>query len=141
MWRGRCDVAGHQRGQPPRAGLVEAEESHRLADGVELQVRRELLAQLDRHAVAHAQFDRLIAGFEIAVDQHAVDRLRPATSARMMRSSYSTSASISSTSPPRVMASATVCTVSTLPSSKRGFSTISGAAASAADRAPASTSS
>ena len=42
----------------------------------------------------------------------------PATSGSRMRSSYSTSASISSTSPPRVIASAAVCTDSTLPSVK-----------------------
>src|SRR6266404_2059197 len=50
----------------------------------------------------------------------------PATRAPAMRASYRTSASIRSTSPPRVIASATACTVNTLPNSNCGFNMISG---------------
>src|ERR1700693_4325352 len=47
------DIARHQRREPARTRLVEAEESDRLADRVVFQVRRQLLAQFDRHAAAY----------------------------------------------------------------------------------------
>ena len=43
------DIARHQCRKPARAGLIEAKESHRFADGVVLQVRCQLFAQFDRH--------------------------------------------------------------------------------------------
>ncbi len=73
MWaRPRLDVARHQLGQPPRSGGRESEETDRLANRVEFQIGRQLLAQLDRHTALHAQLDRFIARFEVAIDQQAV---------------------------------------------------------------------
>ncbi|ABA52130.1 hypothetical protein BURPS1710b_A2066 [Burkholderia pseudomallei 1710b] len=70
------DVARDDLGEPPRGAFAEAEEADRFADRVVFETRGELLAQLDRHAVLHAQLDGLVARFEIAVDQQAVDRAR-----------------------------------------------------------------
>ena len=84
----RRDIIRDDLREPLRRVFVEAEEADRFADRVVLRPDGELLAQLDRHAVLDAQLHRLVAGFEIAVDQQAVDvRVRAATSASRMRSS------------------------------------------------------
>src|SRR5437016_13889122 len=47
------DIVCRQSREAARAGFIEAEEPDRLADGVVFQIGRRLLAQFDRHAIAH----------------------------------------------------------------------------------------
>jgi len=106
----RSDIARNQRWPDGRAAV----ESKRKEPGrirpirVVTQARRGgCFAQFDRHPSAHAEFHGLVARLEIAVDQntHGFDRQNgPCDKAAPLSvSSYNTSASISSTSPPRVI--------------------------------------
>jgi len=73
-------------------------------------------AEIDRHTVAHAHLDRLIARFKFPVDQQPIRPASPATRALAMRASYRTSHP-SEARRAGVIASAEACTVSTLPNS------------------------
>ncbi len=68
----RIHVVGHQVGEPPRAMLIETEETHRLANGVVRQIGGHLLAKFHRSAVVHAHLHRLISRLEVPVDQDPV---------------------------------------------------------------------
>ncbi len=124
--RPAVDVARDDLGQPARRVFVETEEAHRFADGVVLKIGgTSCLRSSTGTPLSQAQLDGLVAGLEVAVDQQAVDGLardQRVENALVVEHVGVHQQDVAAT---REGASATVCTVSTLPRSKRGFSTIS----------------